>query len=198
MAVPVIRSAEFLTAAVKPDQYPIHDYPEIAFAGRSNVGKSSLINRLLNRRKLVRTSSTPGRTQMLNFFVINDAFCFVRPAGLRLRQSAQSPEKGMGAHGERLRPAKGKNLRGVVLILDARRKPSEGDIEFFRVSAGEQQVPVLTVATKVDKLSSNKQSKALKEIAASLGKDVEIIPFSALSGQGRKEVWEAIDEAVSE
>ena len=195
MAVPVIKSAEFLKAAVKPDQYPGHDLPEIAFAGRSNVGKSSLINRLLNRKKLVRTSSTPGRTQMLNFFVINEAFCFVDLPGYGYAKAPKALKKGWGLMVNTYIRERN-NLKGVVLILDVRRKPSEGDIEFFHLLS-ECRIPVLTVATKVDKLSANKQSKALKEIAAFLGKDVEITPFSALSGQGRKEVWEAIDEVVS-
>ena len=119
-----IKSAEFVTSAVKPDQYPPESLPEIAFAGRSNVGKSSLINTLINRRRLVKTSSRPGRTQLLNFFIINDAFHMVDLPGYGYAKVPESVRRQWGPMIERYLTDR-QTLRAVVLIVDTRRTPRE-------------------------------------------------------------------------
>lgn len=190
MGVPTIQSALFMKSAVKASQYPDHDIPEIAFAGRSNVGKSSLINTLLNRKKLVKTSSTPGRTQTLNFFLVNQTICFVDLPGYGYAKVPKSLKKRWGPMissyvGYRA------NLRGVVLILDIRRKPTPDDLQLFQTLI-EHAVPTLIVATKIDKLTRSKRTHALKDIGNSLGIDALPIPFSARTREGRNDIWEAI------
>ncbi len=196
MAPPVITSAEFICSALKPDQYPAHDAPEIAFAGRSNVGKSSLINTLVNRSKLVRTSSTPGRTQMLNFFLVNGHYCFVDLPGYGYAKVPLSVKKSWGPMMETYLKER-KNLKGVILILDARRTPSVEDKEMLAL-LGKFHVPVMPVITKIDKLSRGKRAAALKDIDTALGGRLVLTPFSALSGEGRSDVWDAIGELVAD
>jgi len=187
----VIRSAEFVTSAVKPGQYPEGDHPEVAFAGRSNVGKSSLINRLINRRNLVRTSSTPGRTQLINFFLINGALSLVDLPGYGF---AKVPARVRATWGPMIRTylQTRDNLRGVVLLLDLRRVPGEQDLDFL-TWLKEEEIPCLPVATKADKVKPSKIGPALAELKRALPQgSPEPILFSALTGRGRKEVWEAL------
>ena len=196
MSVPTISRAEFLVSAFKPNQYPAHDLPEIAFAGRSNVGKSSLINTLVNRKKLVRTSSTPGRTQSLNFFTVNDRYCFVDLPGYGYAKVPQMVKKNWGPMMETYLRER-KNLKGVVLILDARRTPSRDDQDMLRLM-GTCGVPVLPVVTKIDKVPRTKRAAALKAIGSALGGDLVLTPFSSTTGEGRVDVWAAVRELVGE
>jgi len=189
-----IKAAEFVTSAVKPAQYPPADWPELAFAGRSNVGKSSLINRLVNRRGLVRTSSTPGRTQLLNFFVVNAGQLGL--VDLPGYGYAKAPVKVRAAWGPMIRTyiKQRANLKGVVLILDSRHGPTPRDLEFldWLRSSGR---PVVLVATKVDKLKSSRRAARLRDMAQALPRGApEPIPFSALDGQGLEELWTAIEK----
>jgi GTP-binding protein len=184
----IIRSAKFVCSAVTPGQYPPDDLPEVAFAGRSNVGKSSLINKILNRKKLVRTSKTPGRTQLLNFFEINEVWRFVDLPGYGY---AKVP---VGVQ-ERWRPMVESylttrvNLRGMVWLLDIRREVSKEDLHLWDWLQA-MQVPVIIVVTKADKLSKNKRNKQAASIAKSLGRTAqELIQFSATSGEGKDEIW---------
>ena len=119
-----VKSAEFVTSAVKPDQYPPAKYPEMAFAGRSNVGKSSLINTLVNRKRLVKTSSTPGRTQLINFFSINEDFTFVDLPGYGYAKVPQHIRKKWGPMVETYLASR-PTLLGVVLLVDIRRLPRQ-------------------------------------------------------------------------
>jgi GTP-binding protein len=191
----IIKSAEFVTSAVKPSQYPKEALPEIAFAGRSNVGKSSLINAILNRRHLVKTSSTPGRTQLLNFFRINDELVFVDIPGYGYAKAPVPVRKEWGAMIETYLSTR-KNLKGVVLIMDIRRIPGPEDTAVTDW-LDYHKIPFVRVLTKVDKLSRAQQIKQQEIIAGnvSVGKDALIL-FSAKTKTGKKAVWDAIEIMV--
>jgi len=186
-----ITSAEFIKSAVKPSQYPPADLPEIAFAGRSNVGKSSLINKLLNRRRLVKTSSTPGRTQLINFFSINENFTFVDLPGFGYAKVPLHIRKTWGPMVETYLSSR-KTLKGVVLIMDIRRIPREGERDLINW-LNHYRLASILVLTKIDKLSKTKQGKQRKENAESLSlEDSDFILFSAKSGFGKEVLWPAI------
>ncbi len=190
-----IKSAEFITSAVKPSQYPSGELPEIAFAGRSNVGKSSLINTLLNRKRLVKTSSTPGRTQLINFFNINDKFGFVDIPGYGYAKVPASVKKKWGPMIETY-ILKRETLKGVVVILDIRRKPGPEDISMIDWLM-HHHISTILVQTKADKLSKGKQSKQKKIIADTLSMNQEdLILFSAKSRLGKEKVWRAIEKLI--
>ena len=187
----IIRSAKFICSAVTPEQYPPADLPEVAFAGRSNVGKSSLINKILSRRKLVRTSKTPGRTQLLNFFEINEVYRFVDLPGYgyaKVPVEVQRRWRPMVETYLTSRP----NLKGMVLLLDIRREPSPEDLDLWHwlQTMGTE---VITVVTKADKLSKNKGNKQVATIAKTLGcKTEELIKFSAMTGEGSERIWQQL------
>jgi GTP-binding protein len=192
-----IHDATFTCSAATPEQYPPAGLPEVAFAGRSNVGKSSLINKLLNRRKLVRTSKTPGCTQLLNFFEVNGRWRFVDLPGYGYAKAPADVRR-------RWRPmveaylAGRRTLRGLVLLLDVRRLPSPEDLTFWSWLR-ERAVPVVAVVTKVDKLSRNDRARQLGTIAAHLACAPEsLIRFSAASGEGRDELWAALERLLVE
>ena len=188
----IIRSAEFVKSAVKPEHYPPEDMPEIAFVGRSNVGKSSLINTLVNRKSLVKTSSTPGRTQLINFFNINDSFMFVDLPGYGYARVPQSVTKTWGTMIETYLSTR-KTLRGVVMLMDIRREPGTDEdnlIAWFR-SYG---IPSICVLTKADKFSNQQRIANHARCARSLGVDPStLIPFSAKSRLGKEKVLGAIE-----
>ncbi|HIJ55104.1 MAG TPA: YihA family ribosome biogenesis GTP-binding protein [Deltaproteobacteria bacterium] len=188
----VITSAEFIKSAVKPSQYPPADPPEIAFSGRSNVGKSSLINKLLNRRHLVKTSSTPGRTQLINFFSINEGFTFVDLPGYGYAKVPLQIRKKWGPMVETYLSSR-KTLKGVVLVMDIRRIPREEERDFINW-LNHNGLEIILVLTKTDKLSKARQGKQRKEIAESLSlEDSDLILFSAKSGFGKEVLWTAIE-----
>lgn len=190
-----IRSAKFLVSAVSPDQYPPVDLPEVAFVGRSNVGKSSLINRLVNRKNLVRTSKTPGCTQMLNFFEINHRWRFVDLPGYGYARVPVAVRKQWRPMVETYLLGRD-NLRGIVFILDARRLPSPDDLTLWYWLQS-RALPVILVVTKVDKLSRNKRAKQASRIAGALGCTREdLIAFSATTGEGCSELWKAVEMVI--
>ena len=152
----IIRSAEFVTSARLPAHYPPASGPEIAFAGRSNVGKSSLINTLLNRKHLVKTSSTPGRTQLLNFFNVNNAFLFVDLPGFGYAKVPRMVRRQWAPMIERYLSTR-PTLKGVVLILDIRRPPGDVEVRLVPWLMRLGVVPLL-VLTKADKLSKTRQN----------------------------------------
>ena len=191
----IIKSAEFVTSAVKPSQYPPAVLPEIAFAGRSNVGKSSLINTLVNRKRLVKTSSTPGRTQLINFFNINEKFSFVDIPGYGYAKVPAAVKKKWGPMIETYITTR-KTLKGVVLIMDLRRTPGPEEMNMLDW-LNHHGIPSVPVLTKSDKLSKTRQQKQLKEIANTLSADKErFILFSAKSRQGKDEVWDAVNKLI--
>jgi GTP-binding protein len=192
----IIRSAEFIKSAYTPAHYPPASGPEIAFAGRSNVGKSSLINALLNRKKLAKTSNTPGRTQSINFFRINDAFCFVDIPGYGYAKVPMAVRRRWAPMVETYL-AKRQNLAAVVMIMDIRRMPGPEDQTLAEWLA-HYHIPTLFVLTKADKLKRSKQISQKKQIADTLDIGPEdLILFSAKTRLGRNRLWEALTALLS-
>lgn len=191
----IITSAQFIKSAVTPSQYPPADLPEIAFTGRSNVGKSSLINTLVNRKHLVKTSSTPGRTQLINFFIVNRAFSFVDLPGFGYAKVPAAVRRSWGPMVETYLSTR-ETLKGVVLIMDLRRIPGIQElnfIEWLRIHS----IPEILVLTKSDKLSKNKQITQKKSIADTLGVPKEKpILFSAKSRMGKEDLWDALEGLI--
>jgi len=189
-----IKSAEFLKSAMLPEQFPRDGRPEFAFAGRSNVGKSSLLNRLLNRRGLAKTSSTPGKTQTINFFTVNDAIYLVDLPGYGYakvpRDVKQKWHKAMNDYLVNRPP-----LRLVVQLVDSRHAPTAKDAEMLGLLET-AKVPALIVATKIDKVAKSQRANNIKGIykALELDEDALVIPFSAITGEGAEEIWRVIEE----
>ena len=187
----IIKSAEFVTSAVKPSGYPPAILPEVAFAGRSNVGKSSLINTLVNRKRLVKTSATPGRTQLINFFEINQAFLFVDLPGYGYARVPKYVQKEWGPMVETYLSTR-KTLQGVVLIMDIRRMPGAEELQLIDW-LNHFDIKSILILTKCDKFSKTKQTRQHLSIAKALSADKEdLILFSAKSRQGKKMAWNAI------
>jgi len=192
-----VTSSEFVTSAVKPDQYPPPEYPEVAFAGRSNVGKSSLINKLVNRRGLVKTSSTPGRTQLINFFLVNAGLSLVDLPGYGYAKVPAAVRKQWGPMVEAY-IANRTNLKAVVLLMDIRRTPKAEEFNLMDW-LHHHRVPMILVLTKADKLSKSQQNRQRKTAAEILGIDAgDLVLFSAKSGLGKSAIWEMIDRVVAD
>ncbi len=192
----VIKNAELAVVCGITSKFPDHNNPEIAFAGRSNVGKSSLINGLLNRKNLARTSSTPGKTITINFYLVNKEFFFVDLPGYGYAKAARTERAKWGKMIEKYlnnRP----NLKSVFLLVDSRIPPTADDQQMFNwiVEAGFEPV---VIATKTDKLSKNQTIRSLGIIRKTLGasQDVKILPFSALKRTGREEILELIGSII--
>ena len=191
----IITSAEFVKSAVKPSQYPPAALPEIAFTGRSNVGKSSLINALVNRKHLVKTSSTPGRTQLINFFIINKTISFVDLPGFGYAKVPESIRKSWGPMIETYLTTRNM-LKGVALIMDIRRIPGLLELNFIEW-LHYFDIPSILILTKSDKLSKIKQKNQHLAIAKALSiNEEELILFSAKSRMGKNDVWNAIDQLI--
>ena len=191
----IVHSASFITSAPALGSCPPSEWPEIAFAGRSNVGKSSLINCLLNRKGLVRTSSTPGRTQLLNYFAINEELYFVDLPGYGFARAPRSVREKWQpmVHGYLTGR---ESLRAVIWLLDVRRDPSPEDLEFLDWLE-ESEIPTIPVVTKVDKVSKNELGRSLTKISNATGLAKELLtPFSVQTRQGHKEVWELISQSL--
>jgi len=187
----IIKSAEFVTSAVKRPQYPPEVLPEIAFAGRSNVGKSSLINTLVNRKHLVKTSSTPGRTQLINFFDINQNLTFVDLPGYGYARVPAAIRKKWGPMIETYLSTR-QTLKGVVIIMDIRRLPREEEQNLIHWLA-HYSIASILVLTKTDKLSKTKLIKQQAAIIKALAVAKEdVILFSAKTRRGKDAVWDAI------
>jgi len=189
-----VTSAEFARSAFAEEHWAPDNLPEISFLGRSNVGKSSLINSLLSRKGLARTSNTPGRTQSLNFFLINKQFYFVDLPGYGYARVSKSTrgEWGKLAHDYL---AKREQLVLSIQLVDSRHDPTEQDRQLHEWLQHNRK-PQLIVATKADKLSSNELRKSLENIGRNFANGVKIIPFSSVTGKGRDEVWQSISDAI--
>ena len=192
----VIRNVEFLGGmAEKHGWRPESPLPEVAFAGRSNVGKSSLLNSLVRRKSFARVSRTPGRTREINFFRINNGFVLVDLPGYGYaRVSKEKKSEWRPLIESYLRRTS--QLRGIVLLLDIRREPSDDDRAMLDFLA-EVEVPTIVALTKTDKLSKVAAQARASEISRTLGLEPEqVIPFSAHTGEGRVELLEAITALV--
>lgn len=164
-----IKQAEFVKSAPTIDDSPSTGYPEFAFAGRSNVGKSSLINYIVNRKKLARTSSAPGRTQMLNYYLINEAFYFVDLPGYGYAKVSQTMRQKWRQEIDRYLTER-RELRGVIQVVDIRHDASELDIQMANYIK-QLDIPWLLVLTKADKLSKAQQSSQAQKLSLALGAD---------------------------
>lgn len=188
-----ITSAEFVKSAFSYEHWIEDDRPEIAFLGRSNVGKSSLINSLLQRKGLARTSNTPGRTQSINYFLINDAFYFVDLPGYGYAKVSKSMRADWGVMAEEYLSQR-EQLVLCVQLIDSRHDPTKLDLQ-LNEWLNFNGKPHLAVATKTDKLSTNQLSKQLKAIRLAL-KFSDVIAYSSETGKGRDEVWRSIESAI--
>src|SRR5882724_9792973 len=192
----VIRNVEFIGGmAEKHGWRPDSSLPEVAFAGRSNVGKSSLLNSLVRRKSFARVSRTPGRTREINFFRVNNGFVLVDLPGYGYaRVSKEKKSEWKPLMESYLRRTT--QLRGIVLLLDIRREPSEDDQAMLDFLA-EMEVPTIVALTKTDKLSKTATWQRVAEISQALALESEqVIPFSASTGEGRTELLEAITDLV--
>lgn len=188
--------ASFLISAFREHQYPPPDRPEIAFAGRSNVGKSSLINILVNRKGLAKTSSRPGRTQSINFFGLNDLLYLVDLPGYGFARVPIQVKKSW-QHMVETYLLKRSNLKAVVVILDIRRDPTSGDadlLEWLR----QYQIDAIIVLTKADKISRQQARSRAGLIERQLGKisAAGLTVFSAKTRQGKQEIWQIIRQVT--
>jgi len=191
-----IISAEFIKSATRPSNFPPEVMPEIAFAGRSNVGKSSLINVLVNRKRLVRTSSTPGRTQLINFFNINNQFSLVDLPGYGYAKVPVAVKRAWGPMIRTYLEVR-ETLYGVVFIFDIRRVPREEDILLLDWLE-EFGVPTIPVITKIDKVRRSQRASQVQAIAAETGLPHDAFTlFSASTREGVEEIQERIEVALA-
>ncbi|MFN4214905.1 MULTISPECIES: ribosome biogenesis GTP-binding protein YihA/YsxC [Exiguobacterium] len=192
-----ITKAEFITSAVAPDHYPVHELPEVALAGRSNVGKSSFINKICQRKALARTSSKPGKTQTLNFFNINDEIMFVDVPGYGYAKVSKTEREKWGVMMEQYLTSQ-QALRGVVLLVDIRHEPTGDDVTMYNFLK-HYDIPVIVVATKLDKIKKSQRQKHEAAVKRKLQFDPSdrFIAFSAETAEGKDEAWKAIYDLLT-
>jgi ribosome biogenesis GTP-binding protein YsxC/EngB len=189
----IIKSAELETVCGITSEMPENDKYEFAFAGKSNVGKSSLINALMNRKSLARTSSAPGKTQTINFYNINNTMYYVDLPGYGYAKVSVEVKAKWGKMIERYLN-KSQQLKAVFLLIDIRHEPSENDKTMYDWIVYNGYQPII-IATKLDKIKRSQIQKHVKMIRTALcmSTDSKIFPFSALSKQGRDEIWQYIE-----
>ncbi len=194
----VIKSATLETVCGVTSTLPENDKWEVAFAGKSNVGKSSLINALMNRKSLARTSAQPGKTQTINYYNVNDEIYFVDLPGYGFAKVSQEEKAKWGKMIERYLQTS-KRLRAVFLLIDIRHAPGENDRLMYDWIMAQNFKPII-IATKLDKIKRSQTQKQLKLIRETLGADKEtvMIPFSSETKQGREEVYALLDGYLQE
>ncbi|MDO4648343.1 MAG: ribosome biogenesis GTP-binding protein YihA/YsxC [Eubacteriales bacterium] len=172
--------------------------PEIAFAGKSNVGKSSLINSLMNRKALARTSSSPGKTQTINFYNVNEAIYLVDLPGYGYAKASAAEVQKWGKMIERYLHTS-KNLKAVFVLVDIRHRPNANDKQMYDWVVQNGYEPII-IATKLDKLKRSQVQKCIAEVRSGLNlpKETKLIPFSSETKQGREEIWDLIDSLTAE
>jgi GTP-binding protein len=191
-----VTSAEFLKAAVDRKGWPKDGLPQVAFAGRSNVGKSSLINNLVNRKGLVKTSGTPGKTREINFFTINGGFYFVDLPGFGYARVPGRVQSDWGPMIEEYLLGS-RELKLVVFLLDIRHEPGNYDMIMNRYLI-ENNIPAAYVATKADKISRGSRMKYISVMARTLGiAPGDIIEYSSQTGEGKAKLWERIGSGIT-
>lgn len=191
-----IKSSEFVISAVGPKQYPDEGLPEVALAGRSNVGKSSLINRMLLRKNLARTSSQPGKTQQLNYYRINGELFFVDVPGYGYAKVSRTEREAWGRMIENYLMNR-EPLKLVILLVDLRHPPTALDCSMYDWLS-HYGIPLCVVGTKADKLSRSQLPKHAKQVRETLGmpKGQPLVLFSSETGAGRDELWSIIEQAA--
>ncbi|MGD6853826.1 ribosome biogenesis GTP-binding protein YihA/YsxC [Bacillus infantis] len=184
-----VNSAEIVISAVKPAQYPEESLPEFALAGRSNVGKSSFINKMLNRKNLARTSSKPGKTQTLNFYLINEMMHFVDVPGYGYAKVSKKEREAWGRMIETYFTSR-EQLKAAVLIVDLRHPPTKDDIMMYDFLK-HHGIRCIIIATKADKIPKTKRQKHFKITKETLELEPgdEIVLFSSETGEGKDEAW---------
>lgn len=191
----IIKNVRFVKSAVKPPQYPEYDFPEIAFAGRSNVGKSSLINALILRKDLVKTSSKPGCTQLINFFLLNESLSFVDLPGFGYAKVSKKIRSQWQPMVEQYLSQR-KNLFGLIVLIDVRRDLKTEEMSLVQ-RLESLEIPYLVVLTKSDKLSKTWQNKRLMSICSQLNREKHgVILFSSKTKQGRDTILEEIENLI--
>ncbi|WP_056950478.1 ribosome biogenesis GTP-binding protein YihA/YsxC [Lacticaseibacillus nasuensis] len=192
-----VNHVELTISAVSEAQYPSTGYPEVAFVGRSNVGKSSLINRLIDRNGMARTSSVPGKTQTLNYYNIESLLYFVDVPGYGYAKVSKAARAKFAAMIEAYLSAR-QELRGVVQLVDARHAPSPDDVSMYQYLKY-YHLPVLVVGTKVDKTSRSQRNKVLRTLSQGLelNQTDSLILFSATTGEGKDAVWQWLEAAAN-
>jgi GTP-binding protein len=191
----IIKNVEFVKSAVKPEHYPEHDFPEIAFAGRSNVGKSSLINTLIQRKDMVKTSSKPGCTQLINFFLINEGLSFVDLPGYGYAKVSKKIRAQWRPMVEQYLSER-HNLYGLILLIDIRRDPQKEEFELIEWLET-HEMPYLVILTKSDKISKTKQKKRLVSICSQLQRQENgVIVFSTKTKKGRDTILDEIENLI--
>ncbi len=192
----IIKNVNLETVCGITSRLPDNEYPEIAFAGKSNVGKSSLINGLLNRKALARTSAQPGKTQTINFYNVNQKMYLVDLPGYGYAKVTQEIREKWGKLIERYLHGS-KQLKAVFLLIDIRHEPSENDKRMYEWIVWNGYDPII-IATKLDKIKRSQIEKQLKLVRNGLGvkPGTKVLPFSAETKQGRDEIWALIDELI--
>ncbi|MEY8445297.1 ribosome biogenesis GTP-binding protein YihA/YsxC [Enterococcus ratti] len=193
-----VHHAEIVISAVAPQQYPESDLPEVALAGRSNVGKSSFINTLIDRKNLARTSGKPGKTQTLNFYLIENVLHFVDVPGYGYAKVSKMERAKWGKMIETYLTTR-KQLRTVIALVDLRHKPTQEDVQMYEFLKY-YGISVIVVATKADKIPRGKWNKHESEIKKALNfdDDDQFLLFSSVTKQGKDEAWRAIEEAIAD
>lgn len=194
----IIKRAELETVCGITSTLPENPFPEVAFAGKSNVGKSSLINGLLNRKSLARTSSQPGKTQTINFYRVNDAVYLVDLPGYGYAKVSEETKAKWGRMIEKYLHSS-KQLKGIFLLIDIRHEPSANDRDMYNWIVYQGYEPII-IATKLDKIKRSQVQKQIKIVKEGLKllPGTKVIPFSAETKQGRDEIWEIIDALAEE
>ncbi|MBO0996333.1 YihA family ribosome biogenesis GTP-binding protein [Bacillus sp. SD075] len=184
-----VTSSDIVISAVKPEQYPNTPIPEFALAGRSNVGKSSFINKMINRKNLARTSSKPGKTQTLNFYIINESLHFVDVPGYGYAKVSKTERDAWGRMIETYFTSRDQ-LRAALLIVDLRHPPTKDDIAMYEFLK-HYDLPRIVIATKADKIPKGKWQKHLKITRQTLNmeKEDELLLFSGETGEGKEQAW---------
>lgn len=191
-----VHNVEMIMSAVKPEQYPIEGYPEFALAGRSNVGKSSFINKMIGRKSLARTSSKPGKTQTLNFYKIEEQVFFVDVPGYGYAKVAKSSRESWGKMIEQYLTSR-EELRAVVQIIDLRHPPTKDDCAMYDFLV-QYHIPAIVVATKADKIPRGKWEKHKKIVREGLEMRPydPLLIFSSEKGIGMEEAWREIESRM--
>lgn len=194
----IVKNAKFELTAVRPEQYPTISIPEVALAGRSNVGKSSFINTLLNRKNLARVGATPGKTREINFYNVDGALFLVDMPGYGYAGVSKGKKSSWGEVVETYFNAR-HQLSMLILLVDIRHKPSEDDKLMYEWLSG-SGIPHMVVASKADKISRSQAANRVREIRQELGMgdDVKLIAFSSETRQGKDEVWAVIDSLIGQ